>query len=97
MFLKQRSVDTQWQFKVIWQTNYFLYFWGRQKIRIFFSTPQNLFLPIGFSSMPYGKISESKKLEAKPLWWPPEVIVLHLLDYIAESKEIDISAPHNLI
>ena len=47
--------------------------------------------------MPYGKISESKKLEAKPLWWPPEVIFWRLLDYIAESKEIDISAPQNLI
>ena len=47
--------------------------------------------------MPYGKISESKKSEAKPLWWPPEVIFWRLLDYIAESKEIDISAPQNLI
>ena len=47
--------------------------------------------------MTYGKTSESKKVEAKPLWWPPEVIFWHLLDYIAETKEIDISAPQNLI
>ena len=31
--------SAQWEFKTIWQTDYFLYFWGRQKIRIFFSTP----------------------------------------------------------
>ena len=47
--------------------------------------------------MTYGKTSESKKVEAKPLWWPPEVIFWHLSDYIAETKEIDISAPQNLI
>ena len=47
--------------------------------------------------MTYGKTSESKKVEAKPLWWPPEVIFWRLLDYIAESKEIDISTPQNLI
>ena len=36
---KFRDEEAQWEFKAIWQTNYFLYFWGRQKIRIFSSAP----------------------------------------------------------